>query len=382
MRIVILGAGFGGLEVATRLVDAIGGQSGVEIVLIDRSEAFVAGADHIDFLAGRASLADVRHPFAESIDPRVRFVHSDVHRIDVAHRLVETTEGSFEADVLVVALGAELDVAATPGLAEAGHEFYSVPGVLAARRALDAFEGGQVVIGVCGTPYKCPPAPAAATLAIHDVLVQRRVAKRTEVTLVMPTARPIPPSPDASDAVLAAFDHLAITWRPETGIERLDPARRVAMTTGGDEIPFELFFGVPVHRAPDVVIAAGLCTDGWVRVDPATMETAHSGVYAVGDLVDIGAPKAGVFALAQAAVVAASVVARFRGEVDPVRGSDTGVCYLDIGRGRTNAIEVTFEPGGATNVVWHGPSPAVTEAKARDALDRVRRWFPREIGDR
>ncbi len=60
--------------------------------------------------------------------PGVRFLRETVTAIDPEARRVTTDAGSYEADVLVVALGADYDFDATPGLAEAGNEFYSVAG--------------------------------------------------------------------------------------------------------------------------------------------------------------------------------------------------------------------------------------------------------------
>lgn len=372
----MLGGGFGGLETCVALAEALGSDPAVEIVLVDRSDAFVAGSDHVDVLAGAVRIGDVRRPYSTFIHPGVRFLTSDVHRINPNERTVVTAEGTMEADVIVVALGAELDAAATPGLAEDGHEFYSVPGVVAARRALASFNGGRVVVGVCGVPYKCPPAPSAVTLAVCADLVARHIRDACDLTLVMPTPRPIMPSPEASDAVVEQLASESIGWMPGTVIERLDPSRHVAVSADGAEIGYDLFLGVPVHRVPDVVATAGLCVDGWVRVDPVTMQTEFPGVYALGDVVDIGAPKAGVFAQAQARVVAAQVVAGYRGSSAPARGMDRGVCYLDIGAGRTTGIDVSFTPGGNTEVVLRPPSAETTAASVAAATERIERWFP------
>lgn len=375
MRIVVLGAGFGGLELCVRLSEALGEDPDTDIVLVDRSDAFVAGSAHVELLTGSTDLDQVRRTYGAFTHPGVRFLHTDVQRIDPANRRVQTAEGTLTADVIVIALGAELDVAATPGLAEDGHEFYSVPGVVAARRALAEFDGGRIVVGVCGTPYKCPPAPSGAILATHDLLVDRGLGDESDLTLVMPTPRPIPPSEEASAKVLARFEERGITWRGETRIERLDPGSHQAHTATGETIPYDLFLGVPVHRAPQVVALAGLCPDGWIPVDPSTMETIHDGIYAIGDVVDIGAPKAGVFAEAQAAVAARHIVARHRGEPDPSRDADRGVCYLDLGAGQTTGIEVTFTPGAAPRVVLHAPSEATSQAARSSAATRDARWF-------
>jgi hypothetical protein len=48
------------------------------------------------------------------------------------------------------------------------------------------------------------------------------------------------------------------------------------------EITFDLFLGVPKHRVPNVVLDSGLAENGWVAVNPRTLEIKYPGVYAVG----------------------------------------------------------------------------------------------------
>ena len=161
---------------------------------------------------------------------------------------------------------------------------------------LAAFEGGRVIVGVCSTPFKCPPAPSETALMLHDLLTERGIRDRSRISLVMPLGAPIPPSPAASEALLEAFAERDITWRPSSQVQSLDPERDVATFADGSELAYDLFLGVPVHRAPAVVEASGLCVDGWIPVDPLTLETGFTGVYAVGDVTSVGTPKAGVFA--------------------------------------------------------------------------------------
>src|SRR5262249_58616640 len=123
-------------------------------------------------------------------------------------------DGSFDADVMVVALGADLAPAATPGLVEGGYEFYSMPGASAVHDVLAAFDGGRVVIGVTSTPFKCPPAPSEAALLMHDYLTDRGLRDRSEISMVTPLGTPIPPSPSASEALLAAFAERRIHLYP------------------------------------------------------------------------------------------------------------------------------------------------------------------------
>jgi sulfide:quinone oxidoreductase len=189
---------------------------------------------------------------------------------------------------------------------------------------------------------------------------------------------PIPPSPDASKALLAAFAERNIAWHPNQLIVSLDADRKVAMCADGSEMAYDLFLGVPVHRAPVVVQEAGLCIDGWIPVNSLTLETSFPGVYAVGDVTSVGTPKAGVFAEGQAAVVAAAIAARLRGD-DTVHEYDgRGVCYLEFGNDQVAKVEVTFLSGQAPNGQLHGPSAALAEDKAEFGTSRIRRWFGRE----
>ncbi|HNO16657.1 MAG TPA: FAD/NAD(P)-binding oxidoreductase, partial [Actinomycetota bacterium] len=266
MRIVILGAGFGGLELSTRLSEEFG--DGVDVVLIDKGEGFVFGFSKLDVMFGFTDAEHVLHRFEDAVKPGVRFVRAVVTAIDPIAKVVTTDAGTFDADILVVALGADLHPEMTPGLLEGGHEFYTVPGAFALRDVLHEFEGGRVLVGVTSTPFKCPPAPSETTLLVNDFLQERGLREHSEVSLVMPLPLPIPPSPQASEAILAAFEHRGITWRPNTLVRALDPARKVAVLSDGGELPYDLFLGVPIHRAPTVVVDAGLTEDGWIPVDP------------------------------------------------------------------------------------------------------------------
>ena len=197
-RIVILGAGFGGLELATILSDALGDDAGV--TLIDENDAFLFGYSKLDVMFGRAALGDVRLPYADFAKPGVLFLRETITAIDPDARRVTTNAGVHEADVLVVALGADYDFDATPGLVEGGSEFYSAVGAERLRGVLPGFTRGRAIVGVCGAPFKCPPAPSEAALLLHDYLAERGVRDDCEIALVMPFGTPVPPSPETSAA--------------------------------------------------------------------------------------------------------------------------------------------------------------------------------------
>ena len=222
--IVVLGAGFGGLELATILSDELGEEAGV--TLIDASDSFVFGYAKLDVMFWRSELDAVRLPYSTFAKPGVRLLRETITAIDPETRRVTTDAAVHEADVLVVALGADYDFDATPGLAEAGNEFYSLAGAERLRDVLPTFTSGHAVIGVCGAPFKCPPAPSEAALLLHDYLSQRGVRGDCEISLVMPFSTPVPPSADTSAALLEAFAERNIQFVAGRRVASLDGGAR------------------------------------------------------------------------------------------------------------------------------------------------------------
>ena len=375
MRIVILGAGFGGLELTTRLSEEFGDE--VDVVLIDQSDGFVFGFSKLDVMFGKVPAESVHHSYADLVKPGVTFVQSTVTSIDPGAKRVETDAGPFDADILVVALGADLHPDATPGLVEGGHEFYTVAGAFGLRDVLADFGGGRVIVGVTSTPFKCPPAPSETALLMHDHLVERGQREQSEIALVMPLGAPVPPSPAASAALLTAFAERGIDWVPERLVRGLDAARRMAQLSDGTEMPYDLFLGIPVHRAPAVVEASGMTVDGWIPVDPLTLETSFPGVYAVGDVTSVGTPKAGVFAEGQALVVADAIAAQVRGATPSAEYDGHGMCYLEFGKDQVAKVDVTFVSGQPPSGSLDGPSADYVADKVEFGSSRIQRWFDR-----
>ena len=372
-RVVVLGAGFGGLELATTLSEALGDE--VEVTLIDKSDAFVFGYSKLDVMFGRTTLDDVRLPYRDIAKPGLRFRQETITAIDPETRLVTTDKGGHAADVLVVALGADYDMDGTPGLAAGANEFYSVAGAALLRDVLPGFGGGRVVVGVCDAPFKCPPAPSECVLLLHDYLVARGIRKESDLKIVIPFGTPVPPSPDTSRALVEAFGEREIEFVPGRRVSSIDPARSLAVLDDGTELPFELFLGVPKHRAPDVVIESGMTENGYIPVDSRTLETRFPNVYAVGDVATVGVPKAGVFSEGAARIVARSLIAKLQGRDDEEAYDGRGSCYIEFGHGRVGRVDVDFFSGPKPTGTFQEPSSALVTEKQHFGASRKARWF-------
>ena len=371
-RVLALGAGFGGLELATVLSERLG--DSIDVTLIDKADAFVFGYSKLDMMFGRTTPDAIRLRYSELAKPGVRFVQETITAIDPETKTVTTDGGTYETDELVIALGADYDYDATPGLAEA-NEFYSPEGAEHLRDALPAFTKGRAIVGVCGAPFKCPPAPSECALMLHDYLVERGVRDDCEIVLVMPFTKPIPPSPDASDALLEAFDEREIAFVAQRKVASLDGDRRVAVLDDGSELEYEMFFGVPVHRAPRVVRDSGLADGDWVPADTSTLQTRYAGVYAVGDVATLGIPKAGMFAEGEARALAHAIAARIEGAEPPRPYDGTASCYIEFGAGRVGRVDVDFLSAARPMGAYHRASTALVADKQEFGASRRARWF-------
>ncbi len=375
-RVVIVGAGFGGLELSSRLSNELADD--VEVTLIDQSDAFIFGFAKLDLMFGRRTLDEVRLPYRDISKPSVAFRQETVVSIDPERKRVVTNVGTHDADVLVVALGADLAPETTPGLEECGYEFYSPTGAARVRDVLPTFPGGDVIIAVLGGFFKCPPAPYETAFMLHDYLSRRGVRDASTIHLVTPMPKPVPISDETSNAILGLLDERGILHSHGSWTVRLDPAAKVAHLKDGRELPFDLLLGVPVHRAPAVVVESGLAEDGWIPVDPATFATKFPDVYAVGDVTSAPVPRAGVIAEGEASTVADVLVAQIRGGPPAPPFAGEIICYIEIGDNTIAKVDVNFLSGPAPTAVFTPPSLAGADEKRRFAASRRLRWFGHE----
>jgi sulfide:quinone oxidoreductase len=372
-HVVILGAGFAGLELATRLSESLAGE--VRVTLLDQNDSFSFGFSKLDILFGRKSTADVLLRYRDIAKEGVEFRQERVVSIDTEKRQVATDAGSYDADILVVALGADYDFAATPGFEEGGVEYYSVAGAERMRDVLSTFDSGKILIGILGHPFKCPPAPFEGALLLHDHFVERGVRDSVEIRIVGPIAAPVPITKELSQSILDALTERAIEFVPNQQVTKVDARNKAAGFASGGSIPYDLFVGIPVHRVPHVVADCGLAVDGWVPVEKTNLATRFPDVYAVGDITGLPMAKAGVFAEAAARVVADDIAARLHGDVleQPYEGA--GSCYIEFGGGMVGKVEANFFGGPTPTARLVGPSRELAADKVAFASTRRERWF-------
>lgn len=381
---LVLGAGFGGLACARALRERL--PTTHRVVVVDRSPHFVVGAAKTWVMLGERAASDVQRARAELLPPGVEWIQAEVTALDAAARRVGTTAGPVTADHLVIALGAELEPGLVPGL-EVAHTFYTLEGAEALGGALQGFAGGRLLLLIARSPFKCPPAPYEASLLLDAWLRSRGLRERT--SLEVWTVEPAPMStagPDMGRAVRAELEQRGIRYEPLRKAVSVDAGSRVVRFEGGAEAPFDLLVAVPPHRPPRVVVDAGLAApDGWVDVDPHSLEVRAPGVsqvYGIGDVTRVSLPgrfdpsaplvlpKAGVFAAAEGEIVARRIAATATGTTAPEGFAGEGFCYLEVGDGRAIRADGAFF--AIPHPVMRAAPPS--ESAYRDKLAWVAGW--------
>jgi sulfide:quinone oxidoreductase len=393
--VVVLGGGVGGVVAATALRKEL--PEPHRVVLVDRERRHLFAPSLLWLMTGGRSARRISRPLDRLTKKGIEVVCGDIERIDpqTRHvRVVECARGDdpmsvggtamdLEPDYLVVSLGAELAPEVIPGLAEAGHNFYTLTGAESLRDSLADFSGGRIVVLTAAPAYKCPAAPYEAAMLIHDHIRKRKLTEPTRVDLYAAEPGPMGVAgPDVSAGVRAMVESRSIGYHPDHQVAEVDPANRNLTFTNGVTVGYDLLAYVPPHRAPRVVREAGLVDDsGWVPVDRDTLHTANPHVYAIGDVTGIPLkmgkplPMAGVFAEREAKVVARNIAHEITGRGEPAVFDGHGECFIETGAGRAGFGRGDFYAEPTPQIELYPVGRRWHLGKLLFEMTWLRRWF-------
>jgi sulfide:quinone oxidoreductase len=375
-RVLILGGGFGGIAAARRLKQTLDEKD--EVILVDRRDYFMVGFRKTWALTGQSTLEAGQRPLDSLTSIGVRVMRDPVTRIDPAARTAWMGDQRLSADALIVALGAELAPEAIPGFQEHAYNVYDPLDIPRAAQALNEFQGGRLLIGVFGVPYKCPPAPYEMALLIRETLEERGINAEIEVFTPQPVSMPLL-GQIGCDLIESRLADRNITFLPNR--------KATAVESGEVVFPkerrsFDLLFGIPSHRPPAVAREGGLVDEsGWVSVNSRTLETPFPGVYAIGDVVQIAMgngkplPKAGVFAEAMGETVADRVAATFAEHEPKAEFQGEGGCYLEVGHGQAMMVKGHFMAVPEPQIALTEAAAQYLEEKRAFETQRLKAWF-------
>lgn len=341
--ILILGAGIGGLVAAGELRRLLPREH--RVILIEKNARHAFAPSFLWVMSGDRRPEQIARDVRQLMPHGVELILAEAQAIHVANRAVRTSAQTVNYDYLIVALGAELAPETIPGLAEGAQTFYTYEGAAKLRDALQNFGGGRVAVVVSALPYKCPGAPHEGAMLIADTLRRRGLRDNVEVHLFTPEPQPMPVAgPALGEAVKQMLADKNVFFHPLHKLTKVETATRELAFEGKDSFKYDLLAAIPPHRGPRIAREAGLTNEaGWVPVNRATLQTQFENVYALGDVtaipipgrwkpdVPLMLPKAGVFAHAQAEVVARRIAAEITGPGAADEFPGVGYCMLEAG---------------------------------------------------
>jgi len=378
---LVLGGGVGGLTAAIRLRKLLPARH--RVVLVDRERQHLFQPSLLWLAVGDRTPEQIQRPLKELARNGVEVVIGSVERIDPATRVVRVSGQEYRGDAIIVALGAELAPETVPGLAEAGHNLYSLQGASSFERALRAFTGGRIVVLTATPAYKCPAAPYEAAMLIASTLRKRGIRDNVEVDLYAAEAGPmLVTGPTLSGQVRGVVESQGIRYHPEHQVTQVDATARRLSFSNGATTDFDLLLYVPPHRAPDVVREAGLLgASGWIAADRNTFTTSVEGIYAIGDVTSIPLamgkplPKAGAFAHTQGEVVAENIASLWAGQAPNRTFEGGGECFVEVGDSRAGFGTGNFYAEPTPQVVFRAPARRWHWGKIWFERHWLRRWL-------
>ena len=367
-EVLILGGGSGGLATAGRLKELLGDK--ISITVIDKQRSFVMGFSLLRVMTGEKTEQEVTVPKEKVSQKGIKFINTEVNRIDVNNGIVRTDQGEFVYDYLVVALGAELAPEKIPGFESAFH-MYTLEDAKKLRDALSSFRGGSIRLVVSSTPFKCPPAPYEAAMLIDDHLRNKGLRDKSDIQIFTPEPQPMPiAGPEVGNMVVSMLNEKGIGFHSNTKVSLIDGSSKQIVFENSSREKYDLLIAIPPHTTPKVIRESGGLADAseWISVDPKNMQTKYDRVYAIGDVAAVKLPsgmmlpKAATFAFGQAEIVASNIASSVLG-TEARNWDGFGECFIETGSGNAAYGSGSFYSSPKPVINLQIPSKELRERK-------------------
>lgn len=354
--ILILGGGVGGTVTANLTSKEIGDHA--RVTLVDPTGLHVYQPGFLYVAVGAQKPARLQRKESLLLRDGVKLVIDTATFVDPGSQKVVLKSGHMlRYDELVIATGSRTVMEEVPGGA-AAHDFYSMQGAMRLFQALESFQGGKIVVGVAGIPYKCPPAPVEFVFLLDDYLRSRRIREQSEIKLLSPLNRAFTIEA-TSKIVQPILAERGIELVGFFNVESVDPNDKTVTSLEGETFGYDLLILVPPHRGAKVIEDSKLGDErGWIPVDRNTLRhVAHDHVWAIGDATSIPISKSGSVAHYEASVVADAIAAEALGRPAPAHVYDGKVmCFLETGKGQATTIRFDYDHPPVSPMpsrLWH-----------------------------
>lgn len=351
--VLVLGGGIGGVRTARELNKLIGNDEDatlVKILVFEKEKHSLFAPSLTRMMVGKREEAQIQDDLTNLELGGIEVIFGDIESVDPDAVTVTSGGKSYKGDYMVISLGTQQhDI---HNLSQIGHNFYTLEGATSFHDQLKNFKGGKLAVVVSSLPYKSPVAPYEAAMLIDQYLGEKGLREVTELSIYSPEIDPMQFAGDKiSKNIRSIMKERGILYNPQHTLKSSDEKSLTFSRPSGNDVTVEcdLLAYTPDHKCPSVIKEAGMCSkNGWIEVDPKTLNTSWKNVYAIGDITTIplsdsdDLPKAGVFAQYQALTVAHNIVRQMHGKQPDKVFTAEGKYILDQGNGKATSIGGDF----------------------------------------
>lgn len=365
-RLLILGAGTAGTMLANILRRELTEDWAITVVDKDDDHPYQPGYLFIPF--GTSTPERIVKPRTRFLPRGVDFIQSGIRTVRADDDQADLEDGRVLAyDWLLIATGTVPRPDLTPGMADGPlwyrkiFDFYTLEGATRLHDALEAFQGGKILVQLTDMPIKCPVAPLEFVFLLEDYFRKRRIRHKVDITYVTPLDGAFT-KPVASRELGNLLTDRSIRQATDFAVERIDNDRQVIVSYDGRELPFDLLVTIPLHTGQQYVFDSGLGDDaGFVPVDKQTLRsTAYDNIFVLGDASNIPTSKAGAVAHFAVETFVPNFLALIDGKPMPNRFDGHANCFVESGRGQALLLDFNYDTQPLTGTF---PLPGVGPLK-------------------
>jgi sulfide:quinone oxidoreductase len=376
-KVVIIGAGTGGVPAAYEIRSLLGKEH--EVTLVNATSRFQFVPSNPWVAVGWRTSAQVSIDLGRHLPKKgVQFVAVPVTRIVAAENRLELGNGTrLDYDYLVITTGPKLAFEEIPGFGpEAGlsHSICTLDHALKTHEHYERFleNPGPVVVGAVQGASCFGPAYEFALIVDAD-LRKRKLRHKVPMTFV--TSEPyighmgLGGVGDSKSLMESELRQRHIRWITNASIEELDAGAVKVVEHDSDGKPIKnhsleskFTMLLPAFKGVDAVAAVeGLCNPrGFVVVDEHQRSPKYANVYAAGVCIAIppiektpvptGAPKTGYMIESMVSAIAHNLAAEIDGRPPTAKATWNAICLADMGDNGIAFVALPEIP--PRNVTW------------------------------